>query len=90
MTFSYGGTIVLATVGNSGSCTHVASSFCAFINPADGHAFFVEQSPASGRGWVASRITNTAIPEAATWAMLVAGFGLVGAAARRRKAVVAA
>ncbi len=30
------------------------------------------------------------VPEAATWAMLIAGFGLVGAAARRRKAVVAA
>ncbi len=29
------------------------------------------------------------VPEAATWAMLVAGFGLVGAAARRRHAAVA-
>lgn len=31
-----------------------------------------------------------AIPEPATWAMLIAGFGLVGAAARRRRPVVAA
>jgi hypothetical protein len=30
------------------------------------------------------------VPEPAAWAMLIAGFGLVGAAARRRKAVVAA
>ena len=31
-----------------------------------------------------------AVPEPATWAMLVAGFGMVGVAARRRKSVVAA
>ena len=30
------------------------------------------------------------VPEPASWAMLIAGFGLVGAAARRRRAVVAA
>jgi hypothetical protein len=30
------------------------------------------------------------VPEPASWALLIAGFGLVGAAARRRKAVVAA
>ncbi len=29
------------------------------------------------------------VPEAATWAMLISGFGLVGAAARRRRAVAA-
>jgi hypothetical protein len=29
------------------------------------------------------------IPEPATWAMLIAGFGLVGAAARRRRAIAA-
>ncbi|WP_353217552.1 PEPxxWA-CTERM sorting domain-containing protein [Sandarakinorhabdus sp.] len=32
----------------------------------------------------------TAVPEASTWVMLLAGFGMVGAAARRRKTVVAA
>lgn len=30
-----------------------------------------------------------AVPEAATWTMLVAGFGLVGAGARRRRAIAA-
>jgi hypothetical protein len=34
--------------------------------------------------------TTGAVPEPASWAMLIAGFGLVGAAARRRRAVVAA
>ncbi len=34
-------------------------------------------------------ITASAVPEPASWAMLIAGFGLVGAAARRRAAVAA-
>jgi hypothetical protein len=34
--------------------------------------------------------TVLAVPEPASWAMLIAGFGLVGAAARRRRTVVAA
>lgn len=34
--------------------------------------------------------TIAAVPEAASWAMLIAGFGLVGAAARRRRIAVAA
>jgi hypothetical protein len=33
---------------------------------------------------------TTPVPEASTWAMLVAGFGLVGAAARRRRPTIAA
>jgi len=35
-------------------------------------------------------IAANAVPEPASWAMLIMGFGLVGAAARRRKAAVAA
>jgi hypothetical protein len=36
------------------------------------------------------KVTAMAVPEPASWAMLIAGFGLVGAAARRRRTVVAA
>ena len=32
---------------------------------------------------------NPGVPEPATWALLIAGFGLVGAAARRRRALTA-
>lgn len=34
------------------------------------------------------RLTATAVPEPATWALLIAGFGLVGAAARRYRFAV--
>jgi hypothetical protein len=33
---------------------------------------------------------SVSVPEPASWAMLIAGFGLVGAAARRRRTIVAA
>jgi hypothetical protein len=33
------------------------------------------------------RVSVTSVPEPASWAMLIAGFGLVGAAARRRRAI---
>ena len=39
---------------------------------------------------VLDSVSLTGVPEAATWAMLIAGFGLVGAAARRRRATAVA
>lgn len=38
-------------------------------------------------GTALTDLTGTAVPEPASWAMLVAGFGLAGAAMRRRRAV---
>jgi hypothetical protein len=35
-------------------------------------------------------LSTNAVPEPATWALLMIGFGMVGVAARRRKAIVAA
>jgi hypothetical protein len=40
-------------------------------------------------GVVLDNISVSAVPEAATWAMLVAGFGMAGAAMRRRRTVAA-
>lgn len=39
---------------------------------------------------VGNEITLADVPEPATWAMLVAGFGMVGLAARRRRVTAAA
>lgn len=45
---------------------------------------------AVGPQFVNYAFLNGAVPEPASWAMLIAGFGLVGAAARRRRVTVAA
>jgi PEP-CTERM motif len=45
-------------------------------------------APYSARGWSMSPVTG-GVPEPTSWAMLIAGFGLVGAASRRRSAAAA-
>jgi hypothetical protein len=41
-------------------------------------------------GWTLANKAFTAVPEPATWAMMILGFGVVGATARRRRRIVAA
>lgn len=55
-------------------------------------AVYLSQSnfPGYADAWGIDDISYNAVPEAATWAMMIAGFGLVGAAARRRRPVSAA
>ena len=52
----------------------------------------VRFAQADNQGFFQQGVDNvsvSAVPETSTWAMLIAGFGLVGAAARRRRAVTA-
>jgi hypothetical protein len=63
------------------------------LSVAPGASFFLRWSGADAAGNDAglaidnfSLNATTAVPEPASWAMLIAGFGLVGAAARRRRA----
>ena len=42
------------------------------------------------RAYVSYQLSSAAVPEPATWALLVAGFGVVGLQARRRRTMVAA
>jgi hypothetical protein len=42
-----------------------------------------------GQGYRLDSISADAVPEPATWAMFIAGFGLIGAAVRRRRAIEA-
>ena len=54
---------------------------------------FTYSGTAQGLGdeaWGLDRVTAGAVPEPATWAMLITGFGMVGFAARRRSAAIAA
>lgn len=41
-----------------------------------------------GTAFEFDNIAAGAVPEAATWAMLIAGFGMIGVAARRRRATI--
>ena len=78
----------------SGSCTNNAASFCSFISnisSATPTSNFLIQLASDNSISFASRVSiqNAApVPEPAVWAMMLVGFGMVGAALRRRKAVV--
>lgn len=94
------GVLVLATRGFPWGCGHPFPSFCAFIpygfevvsaslaGPMSASLpVFVNQTTPNGTSWVANRVVpGGVIPEPAAWALMIAGFGLVGVAARRRPA----
>ncbi|MBU1375577.1 MAG: PEPxxWA-CTERM sorting domain-containing protein [Alphaproteobacteria bacterium] len=69
---------------------HPANLYMDFLNTA---TFGISVDPGvtytSQSGLLGSDITPAAVPEPATWAMLILGFGAVGATARRRRMVVA-
>ena len=50
---------------------------------------FTERDGAGNAGVLLDDVSVVAVPEPATWAMMIAGFGLVGGVARRRRAVLA-
>ena len=92
-------TLNLAVNANPGSCPPGSGGFCPFS--AAGVSFAGTARSISFAG-VANQIVfdditfgsvnpgGGAVPEPASWAMLIAGFGLVGAVQRRRKVAVAA
>jgi hypothetical protein len=85
--------LTIATVGSASSCSHPAFSFCAFISNVSTapNLIFLEQSPSAG-GWIAQTRVLTvgapAVPEPASWAMMIGGMAVVGAAMRRRQTQV--
>jgi hypothetical protein len=82
-----------ATVGTAFSCDLDPGQFCSTIRLADIVApvpTFVGQG-VEGGAWQARAITlgKPAVPEPASWALMIAGFGLVGATLRRRASAAA-
>lgn len=82
--------LVLATFASSSSCSNPANSFCNFIGSfsTSPNVILAQQSTSTGGYWVAQTITPGAdlggVPEPDAWAMLLLGFGALGATLRRR------
>ncbi len=96
--------LTLATYAGINSCSNPGNSYCGFISnfSTAPNLFFFQQSTADGGYFLAHSVVQGggdivasgspagAVPEPATWAMMVGGLGLVGAATRRRSATVVA
>lgn len=63
-------------------------TFQPFSAPSD--VFYLTSRKDTADGYRLTTVVGSAVPEPATWAMLVAGFGMVGVGARRRKRAIAA
>ena len=88
----------LTLVGGNGSaspggCSNSPGSFCSFIGSISTtpNSNFLLLSNDRGLFFANSVVLTNggAVPEPATWAMMIAGFGLAGSALRRRRAVAA-
>lgn len=58
------------------------------VNPSNNDNIFFAAIRVSGRAGVNEPAPTNPVPEPATWAMMISGFGLVGASMRRRKVSV--
>lgn len=76
----------------AGDTPFTASSLTFLANNSTSFGFLIGTNSADNIGPLLDSVTLTSnvVPEPATWAMLIAGFGLVGTAMRRRGAAVAA
>lgn len=86
------GTIGSSTGGFTASETPFQTYTIGFSLQNPGAAsFYIGSNDASNAGPIIDNlsINGGAVPEPASWAMLIAGFGLVGAAARRRRLIAA-
>jgi hypothetical protein len=86
------GTIFTGTPGGDAACavayfTNQFYNHCDYNDGAIGAVFGLPGYP--GEANVETWVVRGVIPEPATWAMLIAGFGLVGTALRRRTAFAA-
>lgn len=84
LTFRNGATVV-ATYTGAG---YTAGNFA--FNFTDAQNVTSVDFSSSSRAFEIDNVSVTAVPEPATWALLLVGFGMVGVAARRRASHVAA
>ncbi len=77
-----------------GACAAVyfstSYSHCDYLDGLDGYIWDpANPVPGLNETWLVRGASDGVVPEPATWAMLIAGFGMVGAALRRRTAATA-
>ncbi len=84
-------------IGSDGACAAPWFSTAPFCNFGDGQIgaiWGIPNGPYEGQDsvdtWVVRGEFNPGVPEPASWALLIAGFGLTGAVLRRRRALAAA
>jgi hypothetical protein len=88
---SQNGPMTLLTFGGSnggpfgGSLDFVDGTNQLSFQPSFGVLYFMNGGGNEFFGTFAAQPTGATVPEPASWAMLIAGFGLVGAVARRRR-----
>jgi hypothetical protein len=88
---SQNGPMTMLTFGGSrggpfgGSIDFVDGANQLSFQPDFGVLYFMNGGGSNFFGTFAAQPTGTTVPEPASWAMLIAGFGLVGAVARRRR-----
>ena len=75
--------------GVGGSSTNWALHTVNFTANAGDQVMFWATGTSDSLGGYLDNITISAVPEPATWAMMIAGFGMAGAAIRRRHAIKA-
>ncbi len=90
ITLSIGSTALDAVTGNGGGDTMWALRSVKFATTG-GALTFAATGTSDSLGGYLDNISIAAVPDASTWVLMIAGFGLVGIAARRRspRAVIA-
>ncbi|MBC7520193.1 MAG: PEP-CTERM sorting domain-containing protein [Sandarakinorhabdus sp.] len=88
ITLSLGETLLDSITGQGAGGTVWQRRTVAFNG--GGNLTFAAIGSSDGVGGYIDSVKISTVPEASTWVMLVAGFGLVGVSMRRRKAAVAA
>lgn len=83
ISLSIGSTALDAVTGNGGGTTAWALRSVRFTT-AGGPLTFAATGTSDSYGGYLDNISISTVPEASTWVLLVAGFGLVGLATRRR------
>lgn len=85
----------LATRAVTGGCIVSPNHFCAFVEDFSSGLPSTVFQGVEGGAWSADSIIDNSriiapVPEPASWAMLITGFGLAGAVLRRRRTALAA